>query len=146
MNKLMARPRPLLELTPWGDDFDSVLRNFWGQERPEAPGLHTPAVDVAEDSVSLQITAELPGIERKDIALEVKDGILTLRAEKRQELEQKDRRAMRLERRYGSYFRALSLPESVDAGRVDASFKNGVLRVVIPKKEETKARTVAIKE
>jgi HSP20 family protein len=146
MERTQVRPQPPTSLIRWGDNLDTLFHDFWDRAPQESPGLLCPAVDVAEDNASLRITAELPGIERKDVSLEVKDGVLTLRAEKRQETETKGRNALRIERRYGSFFRALSLPETVEASRIEAVFRNGVLTVTIPKREETKPRTVAIKE
>ena len=146
MNGLAKRTRTPAELAPWGEGLDAFFRDFWGETGPEGQGLLVPAIDVSEDAASIRVSAELPGIDRKDVNVEVKDGVLTIRAEKNVENEQRDRNALRIERRYGSFYRALALPETVDAGKIDATLRNGVLTVVIPRREESKARPVAVKE
>ena len=103
-----------------------------------------PQVDVAETDKEVTITAELPGMEEKDIELLLQDGMLTLKGEKRSETEDKDRQVS--ERYYGRFERHLSLGTDVQADKADARFKNGVLTVTLPKNPEAqpKARRIAI--
>lgn len=145
METKLTRWDPFLGLTRWGETMDQFFNDL-GSGAPEANGLMSPAIDVSEDGGMLRVTAELPGLEKKDIELQVKDGILTLRGEKKQEEESKDRNYHRIERRYGAFYRALALPDSVDSSKVEASFKNGVLTVTLPKREETRPRSIPIQE
>jgi HSP20 family protein len=145
MDTRLTRFDPFAGLTRWGESLDQFFSD-WAKGGPEGKGLMAPSIDVSEDKNSLRITAELPGLERKDINVEVKDGVLSIRGEKRMEEESRDRNYHRIERRYGSFYRALALPESVDPAKVDAAFKNGVLTVSMPKREETKPKMIPIKE
>jgi HSP20 family protein len=100
-------------------------------------GLHeaglTPKVDVAETYDAVHVTADLPGMSENDIEVTLSDGHLHIRGEKHAEKEDKDKNYHRIERSYGSFQRSIALPAEVDSQKVDASFKNGVLSVVLPK-------------
>jgi len=146
MDVKLTRWDPFAGLTRWGESLDQFVNDFWSKDEKLPQGLLSPAIDVSEDANTLRVTAELPGLEKKDIDLQVKNGILTLRGEKKIDEERKDRNYHRIERRYGSFYRALALPETVDTSKVDASFKNGVLTVSMPKREEAKPKSIAIKE
>ena len=150
METRLARRNPSFAFPAWGTNLDRFFDDLWGQAAQgrdaEGQGVLCPAIDVTEDAASLRISAELPGLEKKDIQLEVKDGLLTLHGEKRHESESKEGNLLRRERSYGSFYRALSLPEAADATKVEATVKNGVLEVRIPKREETKPRAIAIRE
>lgn len=145
METRMTRFDPFAGLTRWGETLDQFFNDLGKRDAADAQGLLAPALDISEDKGSLRITAELPGLDRKDIAIEVKEGILTIRGEKKMEEESKDRNYHRIERRYGSFYRALALPETVDTAKIEASFKNGVLTLAMPKREESKPKTIAIK-
>lgn len=99
-----------------------------------------PALDVAEDNQAFTITAELPGMTEKDIDISVENNILTIKGEKKYEKDSKDEEGNihRMERRYGSFTRRFSLPETVNADKAQADFKNGVLTLSLPKVEESK--------
>ncbi|NUN48540.1 MAG: Hsp20/alpha crystallin family protein [Candidatus Brocadiae bacterium] len=147
MDSKMTRFDPFAGMTRWGDTLDQFFSDFWTKEQPAATrNLLSPAIDVAEDKGALTVTAELPGLEKSDIHLEVKDGVLVLRGEKKFEEESKDKNFHRIERRYGSFYRALALPDTVDTAKVEAAFKNGVLKVRMPKREESKPKPIQIHE
>ena len=95
-----------------------------------------PAVDVAEKDNAYEITAELPGLEEKNIEVKLTNGTLSITGEKREEKEEKTKDYHVKERSYGSFHRSFSVPDSVDAGKIEAKFKNGVLTVTLPKKVE----------
>ena len=99
------------------------------------PEVGLPKVDVAETSDAVHVTADLPGLSENEIDVTLSDGHLVIRGEKRSEKEEKDesKNYHRIERRYGSFHRSIALPAVVDDQKVDASFKNGVLTVVLPK-------------
>jgi len=92
----------------------------------------------------LLVQAELPGIDKKDVKLEVKDGVLTISGERNNEKDVKEENAHRIERSYGRFVRSFSLPTNVDADKVDASMNHGVLEVRLPKKESAKLAVHAI--
>jgi HSP20 family protein len=110
-------------------------------------GATAPAVDVVEKDDAIQIAAELPGMDEKDIEVSVADDMLTIRGEKKEEKEEKRRNYYMAERRYGSFERSFRLPASVNQDKIDASFQKGVLTIVLPKTEEAKkkAKKIAIK-
>jgi HSP20 family protein len=100
-------------------------------------GSLTPKVDVAETKDAIHVTADLPGMTEKEIEVTLSDGHLHIRGEKHAEKEDKDKNFHRIERMYGSFQRSIALPAEVDSQKVDASFKNGVLTIVLPKVETT---------
>ena len=106
-----------------------------------------PAVDIAESEKGYEIKAELPGMDEKAIEVKVTDGSLTIKGEKQEEKEEKERDYYLQERRYGSFERSFELPESVDPDRIEASFKKGVLTVILPKKAEAQkpAKKIEVK-
>ena len=105
----------------------------------------TPAVDILEKGDDLVIRAEVPGIERDAIDVKVEDNTLILSGERARETEDDDTQAYRRERVYGSFVRSFTLPKTVDATRITAEYKNGVLEITIPKAEEAKPRRIEIK-
>lgn len=102
-----------------------------------------PAVDVAEESDRILVKVEVPGVDEKDLRISFEDGLLTVSGERR--FERKDERNYhRIERAYGSFTRTFSLPRSVKADEIVANYRNGILEIEIPKKEEARARQISI--
>lgn len=99
-----------------------------------------PAIDFSEDEKTYHLTAELPGLSEKDINVTISDDLLTITGEKREEKEQKDKNYHYSERRFGSYRRAVQLPQHIDRNKIEASFKNGVLDVTLPKSPDAMQR------
>lgn len=154
-----TRPAPLSPARAEADPFQALRRGMdrlfdqvmggWGLPAVSGPGLLTPRVDVAESEAGLEITAELPGIEPKDVAIELEQDVLTLRAERsseRQE-EDKDKRWHIVERQSGTYLRRFALPFEPEAEKVEAAFDKGVLHIRIPRPAEAKPQTrrIAVK-
>ncbi|MFQ5958096.1 MAG: Hsp20/alpha crystallin family protein [Alphaproteobacteria bacterium] len=108
-------------------------------------GLMVPDVDVAETDKEIQVSVELPGVDEKDIEVSLSDGVLTIRGEKRVEKEEKDKEYHRLERSYGAFERALTMPVAIDEDKVDATFAKGVLTITVQKKPGAKAAKHKIK-
>jgi len=136
---------------PWRSPFDNLFEASFGADSrlPVLSGnaAFAPRIDVKEDDVSYEISAELPGLEEKDIELSVSDGALVLRGEKSDASEEKEGKYFRQERIYGRFERAFHLPDGVEADKIEAKFKNGVLAIRLPKKEEAKkvVRQVEVK-
>lgn len=99
-----------------------------------------PAMDIVETAKELTVTAELPGIDQKDIDISVEDGVLTVRGEKNDEREHEDKKVYLYERSYGSFQRAFALPNNVDAAKIAAEFDKGVLKIHLPKDGEAKPK------
>jgi HSP20 family protein len=131
--------------------FDELRRGFWPSlwhsERwfPRGMGLRMPAVDVYEENDDVVVKAEIPGMGKDDIQVDLSDSKLTIRGEKKKEEEIKEENYHRTERSYGSFVRSLELPAEVKADAAKATFKNGVLEVRVPKTEAAKQRQVKVK-
>ncbi len=117
---------------------------FWRHEMNLGMG---PAVDVVEHDKFYEITAELPGLDEKDVEVTQSEGMLTIKGEKKEEKEETKENFYVAERRYGSFERSFRVPESVDAEKVDATFKKGVLTLTLPKKPEAQhtGKKIAVK-
>jgi len=107
-------------------------------------GEWAPAIDVAENENSVFVKAELPGMSEKDIDVNILGNTLTIKGEKKKEEEKKEHSYYRLERSYGSFQRSITLPTVVDSAKCKASFKNGVLEIEMPKKEEAKPKQIKV--
>jgi HSP20 family protein len=99
-----------------------------------------PAIDFSEDDKAYHLTAELPGLSEKDINLTLSDDLLTVTGEKREEKEEKEKNYHYSERRFGSFRRAVQLPQHIDRDKIEANFKNGVLEVTLPKTRDAMQR------
>jgi HSP20 family protein len=146
-------------LTRW-DPFKEMddLQNRFGKlfglapARPAAGGQElmtlaewAPSVDISEDNKEWLVKADLPEVKKEDVKVTVENGVLTLSGERRFEKEEKDKKYHRLERSYGSFSRSFTLPEGADGTKVGAEFKEGVLKVHLPKTEKAKAKAVEVK-
>ena len=109
------------------------------------PATAYPKVDVGESDGEIEITAELPGLEEKDINVHVSDGMLTVSGEKRTEQERKDKSYAITERSYGAFSRSIALPAGIDPATIKATVSKGVLKVVVPKPASAKAAKIEIK-
>ncbi len=129
---------------PFGDRMLRLGRLF-GESEPREPSPLVPPVEIGEDDQHYVITMEIPGASRDQVTVEAHDNVLTVRGEKRSEREEKKEHSRYVERRYGSFSRSFTLPANADSERVTARFDAGVLTVELPKAEEPKPRTIAIK-
>lgn len=132
----------LVHWDPFQDLFP-MRRRF--QPLSDTESAWTPAVDILEQGDNLVIRAEVPGIERDAIDVKLEDNTLILSGKRVRETEGDDTRAFRRERVYGSFVRSFNLPKTVDATRITAEYKNGVLEITVPKAEEAKPRKIDIK-
>jgi len=133
-------------LTSLQKDINRLFEDFWPMRREDfEEGMLSPAIDVSEDKDNVYVVADLPGVEEKDIKLNFQNGILSLSGEKSEEKESKGKNFHRVERSYGSFSRSIALPTHIDAEKATAVFKNGVLEVTLPKKEEAKPKEISIR-
>ena len=123
--------------------FDSFTRD-WPSLNFRASDL-TPSMDIAETDKDIEITAELPGLEEKDVQINVADNVLTIKGEKKAEMEDKDKNYHRIERSYGSFYRSLQLPPGANADAIKATLKNGVLKVTVTKPAATQPKKIEVK-
>lgn len=107
-------------------------------------GGWNPVVDIYEDKDHIVIKAELPGMDKKNIKVDLKDNVLTLEGERSYENESKENHYYRKERVFGKFKRAFRLPDNLDPEKINADYKNGVLKIEIPKPEEEKPKQIAV--
>ena len=139
--------RPFRELTTLRDEMDKLWGRFF-EDWPGAkhfPGEWAPSLDVSETKQNLVVKGEVPGMDPKDIEISYADGVLTIKGEKKQEQEEKDENYHVVERRYGSFSRSIRLPHEIQSDKIKASYKNGVLKISLPKSEEAKKKEIKIK-
>jgi len=120
--------------------FDGVTRNV-----PGFANASMPRMDIAETDKAIEITAELPGLEKKDVELNVTDNLLTIRGEKKNEREEKNKDYHLIERSYGSFSRSVELPAGVNIDNITAEIANGVLKVTVQKPAPKQAKQIEIK-
>jgi HSP20 family protein len=145
----VTRWRPLhAELRPfWAGGWSPVSRmmeDFFGSAPTGDMMIWGPTVDIVENEDSFEIHAELPGVKLEDVKITLDNNVLTLSGEKKQEVKEDRDNCLRMERSYGRFERSFSLPATIKADAVRASFEDGILRVVLPKAEEAKSRTITI--
>ncbi len=138
---------PWTGMTSLKQDMDRLFERFMEGKWEDFPALGewAPSLDLSETKDSLVAKIEVPGMDPKDIQISLQENLLTIKGEKKQEKEEKDERYHRVERSYGAFTRSVRLPVAVDASRVNATFKNGLLAVTLPKTPAAKGTTIPIK-
>ena len=146
---------PFMGLSRWETDMDRMMSDFfhrrmrpwWPEGRlgAEPMEITAPAVDLYEERGDIVVKAELPGMEKNEIEVNLTDHHLTIKGEKKKEEEVKEENYYRSERSYGSFVRSLELPADVRGDKATANFKNGILEVRLPKTEEAKAKEIKVK-
>lgn len=135
------------------EDFSNRLSSFFGrtpvrrengQEESITVAEWAPAVDVTEDDKEYLITAELPEVKKEDVKVSVEKGVLTISGERKVEKEDKKRKYHRIERAYGTFVRTFTVPEDADVEKIQAEFKDGMLKVHIPKSEKAKPKQIDV--
>ena len=144
----LMRWRPTREQLDVREEMNRLFDGFftgWPERRSGLlEGEWAPSIDVAETDEEVVVTAELPGIKQDDVDITITDDVLTLKGEKKEENEVKDKNYHRIERSYGRFQRSISLPTGVQGSKAKAAYKNGVLQVTIPKAEEAKPKQIKI--
>ena len=143
----LVRWNPFREMAPFRrmDRFfgDSLFPSLFQDEEMSVMNWK-PVVDIFEDDDNIVIKADLPGVDKEDVHVDVKDRVLTLSGERSSEKEVKEEKYYRKERTLGKFQRSFSLSADVDPDKIKAEFKDGVLKVEIPKPEENKPRKIAV--
>ncbi|MBC8423278.1 Hsp20/alpha crystallin family protein [bacterium] len=122
------------------------------QSRPRAPGREVmtvadwaPVVDIAETAAEYLIEVELPEVKKEDVRINLLEGVLTIEGERRQDKDEKDKKFHRIERSYGMFRRSFTMPNEVDANKVSAEYKDGMLTLHLPKSERVETRAIDVK-
>jgi len=147
----MIRWQPINRPATWNNGMDRFFNEFMGrslgQAGDETPacGSWSPAVNILEREDHIVITAELPGLKAEDVGVTVDKGVLTVTGERTLEEAAEGETYHRVERSYGSFERSFSIPESVDAKKIEAQFVNGEMTLTLPKRAVTKPRSIKVK-
>ena len=147
----LVRWKERSDLAPWSalrdleGEFNRIFGSCWTRELDRPNGAWSPAADVKESDDAYTIEADLPGVDKEDIQLTVLDNALTIKGERKTENETKEKGYRRVERQYGSFERSFRVPGGFDASKVSAKFDKGVLRVTLPKREESKPKRIEVK-
>lgn len=154
--KALEPVKPSMLAPRWEQEVERMFDEFWRRPFPSlfsperwwptgAFRMPAPALDVFEEKDEVVVKADLPGLSKEDIEVNLTGSALTIKGEKKKEEEIKDKDYYRCERSYGSFIRSLELPCEVKADQVAASFKNGVLEIRLPKTEEAKKKEIKVK-
>lgn len=143
----LVRWRPFRELNSLQREMNRMFDTFFRDVDDEVSGEPAwyPSLDVKETADRVEVSAELPGMRKEDIKVSIRDNVLHLTGEKKREEEEKDANFHRVERVYGMFSRAVTLPAHVEVDKVEAYFKDGVLRLILPKAEQEKPKQIEIK-
>ena len=119
---------------------------FWGKdwEEPLSTTTYVPSVDIFETDNEVVVKAEMPGMNANDIDVRLENNVLTLKGERHFEKDAKEENYHRIEREYGTFTRSFALPRTVNGDKVSAEYRDGILKIVLPKKEETKPKAIKV--
>ncbi len=144
----LVRWNPFREMSDLRDRFNRTFGDMLYPATVENQEMSqwswNPVVDIYDNDDSIVIKAELPGVDKKDISIDVQDRLLTLKGERSTDREVKEEKYFRRERSYGSFQRVFSLPVDVDAGKIEASYAHGLLKIEIPKPETQKPKQITV--
>lgn len=140
----LARWDPFQELVSWSNRLNRSLPDHPAGQTEDSFGAWAPPVDIFERDQNLVIRAELPGVDKNDIDVRIENGVLALHGERKRESQVDEGSAYRLERIYGTFTRSFTLPTTVDPSRIEATYKDGVLQVTVPKLETAKPKKITI--
>lgn len=143
---LITRWDPFREMSTLQDRMNRLFNDQFGAlSRDESlTGAFVPPVDVYEDENSIQVRLEVPGVEEKDIDIQLENNLLTIRGERKFDKEEKEENFHRIERRYGSFTRSFTLPTTVNSEGVKADYEKGVLKIQLPKRAEAKPKQIKV--
>jgi HSP20 family protein len=140
----ITRWDPFREVAALQNRVNSLFREMNDSESPLTTASFVPAVDIYEDTKKVVLKLEVPGIEEKDLDVRVENNTLTVKGERKFEKEEKEENFHRIERRYGSFYRAFTLPSTVDTEHIAASYTAGVLKLELSKKAEAQPKHIKI--
>jgi HSP20 family protein len=135
---------PFREVQSLQNRVNALFRDFNDGDSPVAAASFVPAVDIYEDEKKVVLKLEVPGIEEKDLDVRVENNTLTVKGERKFEGEEKEQNFHRIERRYGSFYRAFTLPATVDTENIGAGYNNGILKLELKKKPEAQPKQIKV--
>jgi len=144
MSSMITRWDPFRELASLQDRVNRLFQETGSRQESLTTGSFVPAVDIYEDDHIIKLKMEVPGIDQKDLDVQVENNTLTVKGERKLEKEEKEENFHRIERRYGSFFRSFALPTTDDTEKVNAEYQNGVLNITLPKRAEAKPKQVKV--
>jgi HSP20 family protein len=140
----ITRWDPFRDVVTMQNRLNSLFRDLNDSDSPLTTAAFVPAVDIYEDEKKVMLKLEVPGIEEKDLDVSVENNTLTVKGERKFEAEEKEENFHRIERRYGSFYRAFTLPSTVDTEHVNAKYNAGVLKLELLKKPEAQPKQIKI--
>ena len=141
----ITRWDPFRDLVTLQDRMNQLFQDATrGNEEMTLTGNFVPPVDIYEDEHNITLKLEVPGIEEKDIDVQVENNVLTVRGERKFEKEEKEENFHRIERRYGTFFRSFTLPNTIDTEHVEANYENGLLKIRLAKRAEAKPKQIKV--
>ncbi|NUM75178.1 Hsp20/alpha crystallin family protein [candidate division KSB1 bacterium] len=144
----IVRWSPVRDMLNMQADMNRLFGNMFDRDSYETSlgrGAWNPVVDITETADEYQVTAELPGLNKDDVKISYEGGVVTIRGEKKQEKEDKNRNYHRVERSFGMFERSFRLPTQIDVNKIEAKFKDGILGLRLPKSEEARPKEIPIK-
>jgi len=147
-SRMTAGSNPFAELARMQRDVEDMVERFFGGEIGSTGAgsmTFSPPIDIVDKNGEIVVRADLPGMEQKDIQIEVQDGSLTIRGERKEERKETNDNYRWSERWEGQFMRTISLPAGIDPAKIQAQFKNGVLEVHMPKKQEAAPKKIEVK-
>ncbi|MBH50024.1 MAG: heat-shock protein [Candidatus Marinimicrobia bacterium] len=135
--------KPNLSMTSHINEWDNFLDDFFGKSTETKSEHWLPSVDIHENKIEFNLTADLPGLSKKDVKINIDDSVLTVSGERLYPEKRTD--VYIIERGYGKFNRSFTLPENVNIDKISASFKNGELKIILPKTEQTISKSKEIK-
>lgn len=143
-DKYLKKWEPFRELVTLRDEMDRIFESFFGDYPVMREGFWAPVIDISENNGNIEVKAEIPGMKKDDIKISVRDNMLSITGERKQENETKDKKFHRIERFYGKFSRNIRLPADVDADKVKATYKDGILNITLPKPESMKKKEIEV--
>lgn len=142
----LALWQPLKEMERIRKEMDNIWDTFFDRTPGRGYGVSEwlPSLDVSETKNNYIVNAEIPGIDPKEVEISLNDNILTIKGEKKQEKEEENENYHVIERSYGSFTRSLRLPGQIQGDKVKATYKNGILKITLPKTEEAKKKEIKV--
>lgn len=143
-DKHLEKWEPFRDMLNLRADMDRFYKSFFGGLPDEHDGFWAPVVDIIEDKDNYIVKAEIPGMKKEDIKVTVRDNILAISGERSSETEEKEKTYHRIERSYGRFSRTIALPSAVDAAKIKAAYKDGVLHITLPKPDSAKPQQIDV--
>jgi HSP20 family protein len=142
--KQLVRREPFKNFLNLRDDFGHLFESFFGRMPMERQDLWLPIVDIIENNGNIEVKAELPGMNKDDIKVRIKNNMLQLSGERKQEKEIKEKTFHRVERYFGKFCRTIQLPADINTDKIKAQYKDGVLNITLPKPESMKPKEIEV--